>query len=162
MSSKSRKKNSVTRRWRHERLANLIKHNYVKYNSTPNWFVCTANLWVLLINWRQEVALWLPPPIRGGKIRFEGGFRCWVDSNRIWLIFNENGLKMGWNWWQRICEHNLHLRIPSPHPSRPDFSKKRASPVRTSVWCSPAGGFFPRKKQVPEVLQPKTVFLAFY
>ena len=23
---------------------------------------------------------------------------------------------MGWNWWQGVCEHNLHLRIPSPHP----------------------------------------------
>ena len=23
---------------------------------------------------------------------------------------------MCWNWWQRICEHNLHLRIPSPDP----------------------------------------------
>ena len=23
---------------------------------------------------------------------------------------------MGWNWWQRMCEHNLHLGIPSPHP----------------------------------------------
>ena len=28
-------------------------------------------------------------------------FRFWVDSNRIWLIFNENRLEMGWNWWQR-------------------------------------------------------------
>ena len=26
-----------------------------------------------------------------------------------------------------------------------------ASPVRTSVWCSPAGGFFLEKKQVPGV-----------
>ena len=31
------------------------------------------SMWVLLINWRQEVALWLPPAIHGGKIRFEGG-----------------------------------------------------------------------------------------
>ena len=23
---------------------------------------------------------------------------------------------MSWNWWQGVCEHNLHLRIPSPHP----------------------------------------------
>ena len=23
---------------------------------------------------------------------------------------------MAWNWWQRICEHNQHLGIPSPHP----------------------------------------------
>ena len=25
-----------------------------------------------------------------------------------------------------VCEHNLHLRIPSPHPDRPDFFKKKA------------------------------------
>ena len=31
---------------------------------------------------------------------------------------------MGWNWWQRICEHNLRLRIPSPHPNWPDLKKK--------------------------------------
>ena len=39
-----------------------------------------------------------------------------MDPNGIWLILCYNLLKMGWNWWQRICEHNLHLRIPSPHP----------------------------------------------
>ena len=37
-----------------------------------------------------------------------------------------------------------------------------ASPIRTSVWCSPTEGFFFQKKQVPGVLQPKTVILAFY
>ena len=31
-------------------------------------------------------------------------------------MFNHNGLKMAWDWWQRICEHILHLRIPSPDP----------------------------------------------
>ena len=37
-----------------------------------------------------------------------------------------------------------------------------ASPIRTTVWCSPAGGFCPQKKQVPGVLQPKTVLFQFY
>ena len=37
-----------------------------------------------------------------------------------------------------------------------------ASPIRTSVWCSPAGGFFSRKNTYLVVLQAKTVSLAFY
>ena len=31
-------------------------------------------------------------------------------------MFNQNGLEMAWNWWRRICEHNLHLRFASPNP----------------------------------------------
>ena len=60
-----------------------------------------------------------------------------TDSNRIRWILNQNGLEMGWSSWQRICEHNLHLRIPSPHPGRPDFSKKRAVGRR---WPAFGGG----------------------
>ena len=37
-----------------------------------------------------------------------------------------------------------------------------ASPVRTSVWCSPAGDFFSRKNRSLVFLQPKTALLAFY
>ena len=31
-----------------------------------------------------------------------------------------------------------------------------ASPARSSVWCSPADGFFFQKKHVPGILQLKT------
>ena len=37
-----------------------------------------------------------------------------------------------------------------------------SSPARSSLWCSPAVFFFFQKEQVPGVLQPKKVFLAFY
>ena len=63
-------------------------------------------------------------------------------------------------------------RIPSTIPPAPpdwisgclDYGKQfvAASPIRTSVWCSPGGGFFFQKRQVPGVLQPNTVFFAFY
>ena len=40
-----------------------------------------------------------PPLSEEGKfvLRVVGFFRYWVDSNRIRLTFNENGLKRGWN-----------------------------------------------------------------
>ena len=44
-----------------------------------------------------------------------------------------------------------------------DYGNKfvTASPIRTFVWCSPAGCFLSRKNTLV-FLQPKTVFLAFY
>ena len=47
--------------------------------------------------------------------------------------------------WEKRNEFEIHLSIPT----------------LDSVWCSPAGFLF-QKKQVSGVLQPKTVFLAFY
>ena len=39
-----------------------------------------------------------------------------TDPTRIGLISNQNWEKMGWKWWRRIYEDNLHLGIPPPHP----------------------------------------------
>ena len=61
--------------------------------------------------------------------------------------------KMGWDWWQRICEHNLHLRVPSPHPSWSDFYGffKNKWHHQAGLLCGAAlpGGLFSWEKTGP-------------
>ena len=92
-----------------------------------------------------------------------------VSSSIAWIRLRDKGwltevLKRSVNHKSWLTGFRSFVRIPSTIPTGTsrldiwifgylDYGKQfvAASPIRTSVWCSPAGGFFFQKKHVPGV-----------